>query len=205
MNSAGHEEATDSMDRPRTERSDTAYKKENARKRKKKQRCTKAAKNLLLLLSRKGRNRFRRYAPEKQLDGQYALKEAKGRQYSKKKHLPYARKFSIKKSPRLIKSSTIPRNGLRKVPAAAAKEVRAAHMAKQVAVTSMQRTAMQIQRSATAAVRFKRMVEAAARTIRSAFAALAAGGGAMFVVLILIARCRSAGYFHIVRLKAVLL
>ena len=68
----------------------------------------------------------------------------------------------------------------------------------------LQRTAMQIQRSATAAVRFKRMVEAAARTIRSAFAALAAGGGAMFVVLILIVGV-VGGVFHIVRLKAVLL
>lgn len=43
-----------------------------------------------------------------------------------------------------------------------------------------------MQQSAVATVRFKRMVEAAARTVKSAFAALAAGGGAFFVVLILI-------------------
>ena len=185
MNSDGHEEATDSMDRPRTERSDTAYKKENARKRKKKQ-DVQSSKKSSSVVKQKRQEQIPAIRTRETVRRTVRTKGSQGAAVFKEEALPYARKFSIKKSPRLIKSSTIPRNGLRKVPAAAAKEVRAAHMAKQVAVTSMQRTAMQIQRSATAAVRFKRMVEAAARTIRSAFAALAAGGGAMFVVLILI-------------------
>jgi hypothetical protein len=50
----------------------------------------------------------------------------------------------------------------------------------------MQKSAIQARQAATATVRFKRTIEAAAKTIRNAFAAIAAGAGAMFLVLILI-------------------
>lgn len=108
----------------------------------------------------------------------------------KGENLQALKQFSIKKAPRVVKSS--PAAGFTKrgrfstTARPAGKEMRTAKLARQRAVVSMQQNAARIQHSANATVRFKRFVEAAAKTVRSAIAALAAGGGAMFLVLIII-------------------
>lgn len=108
----------------------------------------------------------------------------------KGENLQASKQFSIKKAPRVVKSSPVAgftkRGRFSTTARPAGKEMRMAKLARQRAVVSMQQNAARIQHSANATVRFKRFVEAAARTVRSAIAALAAGGGAMFLVLIII-------------------
>lgn len=95
-------------------------------------------------------------------------------------------KLSVKQAPRVVKSSSLSGRYPKRAAASAGRQMQAAKAAKQAAVKSMQRTAVGAEKTASAVVRFKRAVEAAVKTVRNALAALAAGAGAMFLVLILI-------------------
>lgn len=125
------------------------------------------------------RETVKRTVRTKETNGALVLKEAPAQS---------PRQLAIRKGPNVVKGTSVPAPKARTLPYphTAKKNARAAMAAKQTAVISMQRATARMQQSAVATVRFKRMVEAAARTVKSAFAALAAGGGAFFVVLILI-------------------
>lgn len=123
------------------------------------------------------RETVKRTVRTKETNGALTLKEAPTQS---------PRQLAIRKGPHMAKGIPVPGHKAGALPYTAKKNARAAMAAKQTAVISMQRATARMQQSAVATVRFKRMVEAAARTVKSAFAALAAGGGAFFVVLILI-------------------
>lgn len=100
---------------------------------------------------------------------------------------PSKPRVAVRQTPRMIKSPAQPSRSSYKMSASAFRQTQAAKTAKRAAVKAMQNTAVRMQKTATAVVRFKRAVEAAVKSARNALAALAAGAGAMFVVLILIA------------------
>lgn len=103
----------------------------------------------------------------------------------KEESLQTSKQLSIKRSPRIIKTSAALRQG-EGITVPAGKKIQMTKLAQQKAVASIQKSAARVQNSAKATVRFKRFVQAAARTARSAITALAAGSGAMFLVLIII-------------------
>lgn len=103
----------------------------------------------------------------------------------KEESLQASKQFFIKRSPRIIKTSAALRQG-EGIAVPAGKKIQMTKLAQQKTVASIQKSAARVQNSAKATVRFKRFVQAAARTVRSAITALAAGSGAMFLVLIII-------------------
>lgn len=103
----------------------------------------------------------------------------------KEESLQASKQLSLKRSPRIIKTSTTLGQG-EGITAPAGKKIQMTKLAQQKTVASIRKNTARIQNSAKATVRFKRLVEAAARTVRSAITALAAGSGAMLLVLIII-------------------
>lgn len=103
----------------------------------------------------------------------------------KEENLQASKQLSIKRSPHIIKTSATLGQG-EGITAPAGKKLQMTKLAQQKTVASIRKNTARIQNSAKATVRFKRLVEAAARTVRSAITALAAGSGAMLLVLIII-------------------
>ena len=99
--------------------------------------------------------------------------------------LKTADRLVVKKGPRIIKSQALVGGKAGKISFPPGK-LQAAKAAKRAAIHNMQRGARRAERAASAVVRFKRAVEAAAKAIRNGIAALLAGAGSMFIVLILI-------------------
>lgn len=95
-------------------------------------------------------------------------------------------RMSVKRAPRIIKSSAMPEKKIGRTAAASGK-ARAEKMAKQAAVHRLRQGTRRAEQAASAVVRFKREVEEAAKAIRNGAIALAAGAGSMFLVLIIIA------------------
>lgn len=110
------------------------------------------------------------------------VKEHASRQPPKAKT---ADRLAVKKGPRIIKSQALVGGKAGKISFPPGKQ-QAAKAAKRAAIHNMQQGARRAERAASAVVRFKRAVEAAAKAIRNGIAALLSGAGSMFIVLILI-------------------
>lgn len=94
-------------------------------------------------------------------------------------------RLAVKKGPRIIKSQASSGSKAGKIASQPGK-IQAAKAAKRAAIHNLQQGARRTERAAAAVVRFKRAVEAAAKAIRNGIAALLAGAGSMFLVLIII-------------------
>jgi hypothetical protein len=140
------------------------------------------------LQEKKSREQLKKKAAEK---AKKKRSDIKTREYAAKKSgrqgaSRHPDKLSVKRSPRLIKTTVHTAGKSKELPASVKKQVQAANAAKRKAVRDMKRSEEMRKRMAELAVRFKKAVEAAAKTTGNGFVAIAAGAAAMFTVLILI-------------------
>lgn len=95
-------------------------------------------------------------------------------------------KREVRKAPRMVKSSAVQKKIKTQTVYQKRQTAKAAKAAKQAAVKSAQAARQSVRTAKTTIRAVKAVAEAAVATVKAAFAALLAGGGALFLVLILI-------------------